>query len=162
MADTQGADPAASKWLMLATYAAGGVGLALAFSGLQRDPPSLAAGCLLAVGGGGLLSFVRHSLFHRSDAVRMGWDLGRRNNFQIEVGLANLAWGLVAILAVVLGWGLAAQAATFLVFGLYLLAVTAMQVFAPGGQRRALGPMLGLASFGLMLTLVGFLGMAAA
>ena len=162
MTDAATADPAASKWLMLATYAAGGVGLALAFGGLGQEPPTLAAGCLIAVGGGGGLSFIRHSLFHRSDAARMGWDLGRRNNFQIEVGLANLAWGLAAILAVVLGWGLVAQAMTFLTFGFYLLAVTAMQVFAPGGRRRALGPMLGLASFGVMLTLVGFLGMAAA
>ena len=162
MAEPTGADPRPSWWLMLATYAVGGTGLALAFGGLQQDPPSLAAGCLLAVGAGGVLSFVRHSLFHRSDAARMGWDLGRRNNFQIEVGLANLAWGLAAILAVVLGWGLAAQALTFLVFGFYLLAVAAMQVFSPGGQGRPLGPLLGIASFGFMLTLVGFMGMAAA
>ena len=61
----------------------------------------------------------------------MHWDLGVRNNFQIEVGLANLAWGLVAILAVLLDWGLAAEATTFLIFGIYLLGVVGMQVVSP-------------------------------
>lgn len=156
------ADPRISARLMLATYVVGGLGLALAFSALNSDSPDLSWGCLLAVGAAGILSFVRHSVFHRSDAARMHWDLGVRNNFQIEVGLANLAWGLVAVLAVVLDWGLAVQAATFLVFGFYLMGVAAMLVFAPGGQRRAPGPFLGLLSFGLMLSVVGIWAMTAA
>lgn len=157
----QGADPRVSSGLMLATYVVGAAGIAVGFTTLNSDPPSLSLACLLAVGGGGLLSFIRHSIFHRSDATRMGWDLGRRNNFQIEVGLANLAWGAVGIAAVVMGWGLRAQAATFLTFGVYLLGVAAMQVVSPGGQRRSTGPLLGLASFGLMLCVLGVLGMRA-
>jgi len=109
-----------------------------------------------------LLSFVRHSLLHRSDAARMGWDYGRRNNFQIEVGLANLAWGLVAVLAVVLNWGLAVQSATWLTMGFYLTAVTVMQLVAPGGKRRSVGPMIAIASFGILLIVIGGLGMSAA
>lgn len=162
MADAAGiADPRISGRLMFATYVVGGVGIALSFATLQQQPPSLSLGCLLAVGLCGILSFVRHSLFHRSDAVRMGWDLGRRNNFQIEVGLANLAWGLAAVAAVALGWGMRAEAMTFIVFGFYLLGVTVMQVFAPEGEGRPLGPLLGLGSFGIMLTIVGSWGMMA-
>jgi hypothetical protein len=157
----QGADPRVSSGLMLATYVVGAVGIAVGFATLNSDPPSLSLACLLAVGGGGLLSFIRHSIFHRSDAARMGWDLGQRNNFQIEVGLANLAWGTVGIASVVMAWGLRAQAATFLTFGVYLLGVAAMQVVSPGGPRRSIGPLLGLASFGLMLCVLGVLGMRA-
>lgn len=146
---------------MVATYITGGVGVAISFYTLQARVPSLSIGCLLAVGVTGILSFVRHSLFHRSDAVRMGWDYGRRNNFQIEVGLANLAWGLAAVAAVVLGWGMRAEATTFIVFGFYLLSVTVMQVFAPEGDDRPLGPLLGLSTFGVLLTIVGAWGVLA-
>lgn len=155
------AEPRIARGLMLATYAFGAVGLGIGFSTITADPPSLTIATLVCVGGAGLLSFVRHSVFHRSDAVRMGWDTGTRNNFQIEVGLANLAWALAAVLSVALGWGLRAQAMTFLVFGLYLLSVTVMQLVSPGGPRRALGPLLGLGSFGLMLTVLGMWGMYA-
>ena len=67
------------------------------------------------------MSFVRHSVFHRSDAARMGWDYGRRNDFQIEVGLANLAIGATGIAAWALGWGVHAEGTVVVVFGLYLL-----------------------------------------
>ena len=106
-----------AMWL---SYAVGGLGMFLAFSATE-PAEQLEAVCLWSVGGLGVLSFVRHAVLHRSDAVRMGWDLGRRNNFQIEVGLANLAWGAVAIAAVAFDWGVAAQAVVVLVFGLYLL-----------------------------------------
>lgn len=110
-------DPRISSGLMWATYVVGAIGIGIAMSTVTASPPSLSWGCLLAVGAAGLLSFVRHSVFHRSDAARMHWDLGHRNNFQIEVGLANLAWGLAGVLAVILDWGLTAQATTFLIFG---------------------------------------------
>lgn len=48
----------------------------------------------------------------------MKWVSDRTDNFQIEVGLANLAWGLVALAAVVWDWGVAALAAVTGVFGL--------------------------------------------
>lgn len=147
---------------MAATYVAGGVGIAVGFATVTAEPPSLAGATLLAVGLAGGLSFLRHAVFHRSDAVRMGWDLGKRNNFQIEVGLANLAWALTGVLAVLLDWGIRAQAATLLTFGFYLLGVTAMQVVSPGGARRGAGPMIALGLFGLMLAVLGILGMRAA
>lgn len=153
-------DPRPAALVMYATYIVGAVGIAVSFSTLFEDPPALGLGCLLAVAGTGGLSFIRHSLLHRSDAARMGWDYGRRNNFQIEVGLANLAWAAVAVLAVVLGWGVRTQAAMFLVPGFYMLAVTVMQLFFPGDQRRAVGPLIGMGSFAVMLVVVGGLGIS--
>ncbi len=148
-------NPRVATGLMVATYVVGAAGIAVGFGTVTAEPPSLSLACLLAVGAAGLLSFLRHSIFHHSDAVRMGWDLGARNNFQIEVGLANLAWGLTGVLSVVLGWGIRAQAATFLTFGIYLLAVAAMQAISPGGKRRSLAPMIALFMFGLMLSVLG-------
>ncbi len=94
-------DPRISMWLMNLTYVVGGIGLAIGYSTVNDTPASLSLAALLAVGGSGVLSWLRHSVFHRSDAKRMGWDLGQRNNFQIEVGIANLAWGILAILSVI-------------------------------------------------------------
>lgn len=147
---------------MVATYVVGAVGVFVGFKGLTNDPPSLRWGTLLAVGLGGVLSFVRHSLLHRSDAVRMGWDLGRRNNFQIEVGLANLAWGLVAIIVVALNLTIATQAAMCLTMGVYLFSVFVMQLLFPGGQRRSIGPLIGIGAFGAALIIMGGMGLAAA
>lgn len=86
--------------LMYLTYAFGAAGCFVGFLTVAKTPASLTLAALLAVGGAGGLSFLRHSIYHRSDAVRMGWDSGGRNNFQIEVGLANLAWALLTIIGV--------------------------------------------------------------
>ena len=95
-------DPRVSEWLMLATYVVGACGFYIGFSTLSSDGAAVAIRpvALLSVGAVGIISMVRHSVFHRSDAVRAGWDLGQRNNFQIEVGFANLAIGLPAVAAV--------------------------------------------------------------
>ncbi len=147
---------------MLATYAVGAAGLFIGFSTVNGNDPDLTLACFLAVGMCGLLSFVRHSLFHRSDAARMGWDYGRRNNFQIEVGFANLAWGAVAVLAAALGWGLAVESALFLVVGAYMGSVAVMQVFFPGNQGRATGAMIGSTAYAAVMLALGIMGMSAA
>jgi MFS-type transporter involved in bile tolerance (Atg22 family) len=69
----------------------------------------------------------------------MGWDIGRRNNFQIEVGMANLSWGLVAIAAVAWDWGTTAYAAITLVFALYLAQAFALHVISilEGSETRS-------------------------
>ena len=65
---------------------------------------------LWVVGIVGVISFLRHAVFHRSDAKRMGWDYGKRNDFQLEVGFANLAWG--PLIAWAQNWILQAQGGT--------------------------------------------------
>lgn len=143
---------------MIATYIIGGAGLAIGFGTVNADPPSLTLAVLLTIGGGGILSFFRHAVFHRSDAARMGWDYGTTNAFQIETGLANLAWGLVAALAVIFGWGLAVEATTFLTFGIYMIGAAVAQVIYKRGIPMALASVV----FGGMLTYLGLAGLASA
>lgn len=154
--------PRPAAILMWATYIVGGIGIFVAFATLQQDPPSLSIAALLSVAATGVLSFFRHAVYNRSDAVRGGWDYGTRNNFQIEVGLANLAWGLYALLAVVLDWGLVAVSASFLVSGFYFALVTVFVVVTGDLKNRRIGPLIGIAAWAAMVLWVGFAGMAAA
>ena len=69
--------------------------------GIWRLPDAASALAIVtptAVGLVGLLAFVRHFLFHQSDAKRLGWE-SNRSEFQYEVGFANLAFALVAFMA---------------------------------------------------------------
>jgi len=154
--------PRPATILMWATYITGGVGFAFALSTLQQDPPSLSVAALLAVTATGVLSFFRHAVFHRADAVRGGWDYGQKNNFQIEVGLANLAWGIYALIAVVLDWGLAAIAASFLISGFYFAFVTIFVIVTGDIKDRKVGPLIGIAGWAAIVLWMGFAGMAAA
>ena len=147
---------------MLLTYIVGGVGYFVGIYTLRQDPPSLTWAALLAVSATGVLSFFRHAVFNRSDAVHGGWDYGKRNNFQIEVGLANLAWGVFAILAIVFDWGLAAVAASFLISGLYFLFVAVFVMVTPDARQRGVGGLIGITVWGLMMVSMGVGGVLAA
>jgi hypothetical protein len=151
-------DPRISKWLMTLTYVFAASGLAVGFSTVYADTPSLTIAALLTVGAGGILSFLRHAVFHRSDAARMGWDYGSTNAFQIETGLANLAWGLMAVFAVLFSWGLMVEAASFLVFGIYMIGAAVAQVV----YKRGLPVALISISFGGAMTWVGLAGIVSA
>lgn len=123
-------NPRISGVLMAITYVVGGLGYAIGFSRIGPDgaADALTPVALLSVGVVGVISMVRHSVFHRSDAVRMGWDLGVRNNFQIETGLANLAIGSVALAAVLFDWGTVSVAAVTLSYGVYFLGVSVLSL----------------------------------
>ena len=118
-------DPRISHALMNATVLVGSIGYFIGFWIIGSDGAQAAVRpvALLSVGVVGILSMVRHSIFHRSDAIRMKWDHGRRNNFQLEVGFANLAIGLPAIIAVALDWGVVVEASLVLVYALYFAQV---------------------------------------
>jgi hypothetical protein len=145
--------------LMWLTYLVGGVGYLIGTFTLQTDPPSLSIAALLAVTATGILSFLRHAVFNRSDAVRGGWDYGTRNNFQIEVGLANLAWGAFALLAVVFNWGLIAVASSFIVSGLYFAFVTVFIIVSRDLKDRKILPLIGIAVWAGMVLSMGIWGM---
>lgn len=148
--------------LMWLTYVVGGVGAIVGFYTINLHPPSLTIPALLSVGVTGILSFLRHSIYHRSDAVRGGWDYGTRNNFQIEVGLANLAWGVYAVVAVILDWGLMALSASFLISGAYFIFVTVFVIVTADLKNRKFGPLLGIAAWGIVMIALGVLGVSAA
>lgn len=153
------ASPRPASILMWLTYLVGGVGYLIGTYTLQADPPSLSIAALLAVTATGVLSFFRHGVFHRSDAVRGGWDYGTRNNFQIEVGLANLAWGVFALLAVVLNWGLIAVASSFIISGLYFAFVTVFVIVTRDLKDRKILPLIGIAVWAGMVLSMGIWGM---
>jgi hypothetical protein len=133
---------------------AGALGLGVGFSRLPDGASALAVATPTAVGLIGLLAFLRHFVFHESDAKRLGWESGRPE-FQYEVGFANLAFALVAFLAYFGGWGVVAQAAVVLGFGLYLLQAallhTWQSVRGEGGLRRFLQSALPALVFSLCM-----------
>jgi hypothetical protein len=150
------ADPRPAELLMYLGYVLGGLGFALGSSRLgDGGAEAIEPVALFSVGALGVAAFIRHSIFHRSDAARMRWDIGRTDNFQIEVGLANLAWGLVALAAVIWDWGVAALAAVTGVFGLYLfeagilLVLTALR--GPADESRGVGPGIVTGAMGALL-----------
>ena len=148
--------------LMWSTYVIGGIGAFIGFYTINLDPPSLTIPALLSVGATGILSFLRHSIYNRSDAVRGGWDFGTRNNFQVEVGLANLAWGVYAIVAVVFDWGLMALSASFLISGAYFVFVTVFVIVTSDLKNRKIGPLIGIGAWGAVMVALGILGANAA
>ena len=133
---------------------AGVLGLGVGFSRLPDAASALAVATPTAVGLVGLLAFLRHFVFHESDAKRLGWESGRPE-FQYEVGFANLAFALVALLAYFGGWGIGAQAAVLLGFGLYLLQAallhTWQSVRGEGGLRHFLQSALPALVFSLCM-----------
>jgi hypothetical protein len=143
---------------MISTYLVSAVGIFIGFITVFAEEPSLTWAALLAVGCGGVLSFIRHTLVPRSDGVRMGWESEKLNPFQLETGAANLAWALLAFGAVIFGWGLAVEAASFLVFGLYMLTAAVIQVVV----KRKLPIVVASLSFGVAMSIIGIIGLNAA
>src|SRR5918994_3406322 len=99
---------------------AGIFGVVVGISRLPDAASALAVVTPTAVGLVGLLAFVRHFVFHESDAKRLGWESGKPE-FQYEVGFANLAFASVAFLAYFGGGGGGAAAAGVCGVGLYPL-----------------------------------------
>lgn len=156
--------PRASQVVMLATYACGMAGYFFGFLRLSSGGATAAIVpvALLSVGVTGVLSMIRHSLLHRSDAARMGWDYGRRNNFQIEVGFANLAIGAVAIAAVVLDWGVRAEGAITLAYALYFVQVVVLSLIDRTDGRLDVGRLAAMVSQAVLLGFFSIAALAAA
>ena len=82
---------------------------------------------VLLVGVVGIASFFRHSVFYLSDQVRMGWKQ-EHPEFQLEVGYANLAIGIWAIIVAGLNWGALACGLMLATYGTYLLCTLALHI----------------------------------
>ena len=144
---------------------AGIFGVSIGVSRLPDTVSALQIVTLTAVGVVGLLAFVRHFIFHKSDARRLGWD-STRPEFQYEVGYANLGFALVACLVYFGEWGLAPHVAVVLGYGLYLfqaaLLHTWKSVSGEGGVRRFLQSALPALIFSSLLIYFATKGMTAA
>jgi hypothetical protein len=109
-----------SKWMSIAGMVIGSVGIFFGFNYLGNHPKtSLAIVTATTVGAVGVLAFVRHVVFHKSDAARLGWETDRLD-WMFEVGFANLAFGFMGLLAVFAEWQTKAQVIVLLGYALYL------------------------------------------
>ncbi|MRR54944.1 MAG: hypothetical protein EG822_10610 [Deltaproteobacteria bacterium] len=98
----------------------GAVGIYFGFFYLSAEPErALAIVTATTVGITGIIAFIRHVFFHKSDARRLGWETDRPD-WMFEVGFANLAFGVMGVLPVFLHWGAKSQALVLLGYALYL------------------------------------------
>lgn len=111
-----------ARLLMILTYIAGGVGVALAFYTIGDDSKLALTYITVAYAVFiGLLSWVRHVLAWKDDAARLSVGDQPTPFFQWEVGFANGAFAVAGLLAVVFDWGVAAMAVAVLGYAMYLL-----------------------------------------
>lgn len=161
----------AAAWLMAASMAVTMIGIFLGIFFYFTDAGlafRIVAGLLVGVVG--LLSFLRHSVFYRSDQARMGWTQDRPE-FQIEVGFANLAMGAAASGAAILDWGAFACGVTLFTYGTYLFLAFLLHLRqaagpgdsgSPGQRQRAIRSTVSTGFFVAALYFFAFLAMARA
>ena len=100
--------------------AVGAIGIFFGFYYLLSDPlTALGIVTISTVGIAGILAFIRHVIFHKSDAKRLGWET-ERPDWMFEVGFANLAFGFMGFLSVLAGWGKFTQAVVLSGYAVYL------------------------------------------
>ena len=98
----------------------GSVGIYFGFFYLDHNPGlSIKIVTFSTVGVVGVLAFVRHFIFHKSDAIRLGWETARPE-FGYEVGFANLAFGIIAIISSTQNYSLQTQSIIVLGYAIYL------------------------------------------
>ncbi len=118
-----------AKWIGIAGMIVGGVGIFLGFYYLDSNPAAaLDYVTITTVGIVGVLAFIRHVIFHKSDAKRLGWETDRPD-WMFEVGFANLAFGCMGFLAVLDDWGIQAQVITLLGYAVYLLQASILHAY---------------------------------
>ncbi len=156
--------PAIASVLFAATIVTTVAGIFVTIYFLFSDPDfAYRVAAALLVGIVGLLSFLRHSVFYRSDQARMGW-VQDRPEFQIEVGFANLAIGLIAFAAAGLNWGPLACGISLLTYGIYLLCTLLLHayeaLYVVEIRARATKSVINTAFFVAALCIFGFLALA--
>jgi hypothetical protein len=118
-----------TAWIIsIARIVIGAAGVWLGFYYLPDIKASLNIVCLLSAGFVGLISFLSHVVFYKSDAKRLGFS-GGNTAFQWEVGFANMAFGLTALLAYFGSWGLTAEIPIVLGYALYLLQAAILHTY---------------------------------
>ncbi|RPH74257.1 hypothetical protein EHM76_03870, partial [bacterium] len=123
------AGPTIASGLFAATIVIAIIGIFVSVYFMFIDPGfAYRVATVVLVGVVGVLSFLRHSVFYRSDQARMGW-FQDRPEFQLEVGYANLAIGLVAFAAAGLNLGPVACGICLLTYGTYLLCALLLHAY---------------------------------
>lgn len=115
-----------AQWLNIVSIVIGSVGIFFGFYFLDTSIAlSLRIVTITTVGVVGFLAFVRHVVFHKSDAKRLGWETDRPD-WMFEVGFANLAFGVMGILSCLSGWHPQSQALVLLGYATYLAQASAL------------------------------------
>lgn len=155
-------DPRASDALMQVTYLLGGAGIALGIYGLISGggPKGLHWAVALMVGAVGIVSMVRHSVFHVSDARRAGVESDPF--YMIELGFANGAIGLIALIAFFASWGTGAEVAVTLTYASYLGLALALFLYRRREKGMDGGTIFGASMWFLQVAFMFWLAIAAA
>jgi len=107
----------------------GTIGLFLGFYFLGTSPHvAFSIVTVTTVGVVGVLAFVRHVFFFRSDAERLGWQTDRPD-WVFEVGFANLAFGAMGLVAALGSLGSKVQAVVILGYALYLFQAALLHLY---------------------------------
>ena len=118
-----------AQLLNLGGMAVGAVGIFIGFYLLANNPFTAVAFVTgTSVGVVGILAFVRHVIFHRADAARMGWQTDRPD-WQFEVGFANLAFAVPAVVVVIWLPSYPAFFVLILGYALYLAQAAALHLY---------------------------------
>lgn len=99
----------------------GSFGIFFGFYYLGHEPAlSIRIVSVSTVGIVGGLAFVRHFIFHKSDAKRLGWET-ERPEFGYEVGFANLAFAVIALWSGLQNHSKQTQSVIVIGYAIYLL-----------------------------------------
>ncbi len=157
-------DPKVAGYLMTLTYACGAAGVALGVYGYGTDGAvkGLHYACILMVGVVGIISGIRHTVFYRSDLARMGISEGKPF-FQWETGFANLALGVIAVIAFFAGWGGGAEVALILAYALYLALALSLVIYRRVSSKSLdAGVIFAMVMWAVTVGFMLFFGIAAA
>jgi hypothetical protein len=157
------ASPKAANLLFILTLIVSILGIFLGLFYFFVDPATgLRIAVILMVGLVGVLSFLRHTVFYRSDQARIGWSQDHPQ-FQMEVGWANLAIGVLALVSGILQWGLLAYSVSFLTYGIYLFGALVTHVrdvvVDPSAGKKKMGVIINTGFFVIFLLLFGVLAL---
>jgi hypothetical protein len=118
-----------ARFLGIISMVIAGIGIFWGFYYLSSRPlMSLTIVTMTCVGIVGILAFVRHVFFFRSDARRLGWQTDRPD-WQFEVGFANLAFG---IMGYIVAFGVSSFQTHFLVllgYSVYLVQAALLHLY---------------------------------
>lgn len=107
----------------------GSVGIFFGFYYLAAAPAtSLRVVTVTTVGIVGVLAFIRHVFFYRSDSARLGWET-ERPDWVFEVGFANLGFGFMGLLGGLASWGTKVQVVILLGYAIYLFQAALLHLY---------------------------------
>jgi len=107
----------------------GSAGIFFGFYFLGTEPElSLKIVALSTVGILGVLAYIRHFIFHKDDAKRLGWETDRPD-WMFEVGFANLAFGVMGFIAVIADFGIITYSVVVFGYAVYLVQAAFLHLY---------------------------------